>query len=123
LKSFFLYRQAPNWLKSSFSTTSTDILTALEQCPPGSELFALQTISVLCDGVQTSAIPSQLMRAARRLYQQDNNSRFLIPILGALSRDEALAIVPRLLLLPSPQIIDAFRYVSKCCLLCFRIQF
>jgi hypothetical protein len=53
--------------------------------------------------ISNAALPVELVRAAQRLYASTSNARFLLPVMGALARDEAVAALPRILLLPTAE--------------------
>jgi len=76
-----------------------NFLQMVSQCPKGSDTFVLQALHVL---TETAAPTLQLVTTVKALYQKKNNdARFMIPILSGLNKEEALALLPKLINLPS----------------------
>ena len=68
---------------------------------PGAENFVLQLLQSITEEARPSA---QLIAAVKQYHSSTNDDpRFLVPILSGFTKDEILAMLPKLVLLPRPK--------------------
>jgi len=74
---------------------SAQLLQLFNNFPRGAENFILQILHILTEN--SSAPAAQLVASVRSLYKRVPDSRFLIPVLTGLSKDELESVLPKFL--------------------------
>ncbi|GJJ67861.1 symplekin [Entomortierella parvispora] len=81
-------------LINSIKSDSPKLLALIRNFPMGAEMLALRIVVLLTDAAKPSAGLVEAVQAA--VTQHDLNARFLIPILGGLTKEEVIASLPRI---------------------------
>ncbi|CAB3396533.1 unnamed protein product [Caenorhabditis bovis] len=68
------------------------VLRLIEECPPGAETLVARIVHLLTE--RTPATPELVMRAKKLHDERHMDIRALIPIIGGLSRDEVIRLIP-----------------------------
>jgi len=83
-----------------------DLLELVRDCPPSCETFVTRVLHTLTD---KKGVEPQLIDAIRDLMKGDRRDiRFVIPVLGALSKSEVIEALPELIQLHRAVVKDVF---------------
>lgn len=105
---FSAYKNAPKAAKQAVHRhipilirtirSSPELLRIISNPPEGSENLLMQVLQILTDGTSS---PPELIATVKKLYETKlKDAGVLIPILSSLTKDEVLAIFPKLVDLP-----------------------
>ncbi|XP_057331847.1 symplekin-like [Microplitis mediator] len=83
----------------SFGIDSPEVLSLVENCPRGSETLVTRIVHILTE----KEVPGlELVSCVRKIYETRSlDVRFLIPVLNGLTKQEVIAILPKLIKLNS----------------------
>ena len=84
-------------LINTIGMNSVPLLQLIAQCPKGGEGFVLQVLRIL---TETSRPLPGLVNAVKTAHKRLGDARLLIPVMGGMEKDEVIALLPRLLMLP-----------------------
>jgi len=86
--------------------TNPDLLNLITNCPDHCESFITRVLHILTD---KNTFSPELVDAVRTLMKSKQMEvRFLIPVLGALTKSEVIEHLPELITLPKGQVKDVF---------------
>lgn len=91
-----IHREAPPLIRA-IGQNSPAISDVVRGFPRGAETFILQILHVL---TETTLPTPQLVELGIQAYKEYDDARFLIPVLSGLSTADAVAALPRLIILP-----------------------
>lgn len=92
-----IHREAPPLIRA-IGQSSPAITAVVQGFPRGGETLILQILHVL---TETTLPTPQLVALGTRAFKEYDDARFLIPVISGLSPQDAIAFLPRLIVLPT----------------------